>query len=119
MNRVRIDPQLQHEYTPPWRAADHEEAFRVSCALTYSFRRRHQPQAVAVDFENAVAALQRAKVQFVLAGLHGIVGWRSEPRATGDLDVLVTKKDHVRAVGILKRKYPDLEVVNARDSVRL
>src|SRR5262249_161552 len=46
----------------------------------------------------------------VLMGTHGLVAYRSEPRATQDVDLLVTKKDVRKAVAVLEQEYPYLEV---------
>jgi hypothetical protein len=45
-------------------------------------------------------------------GTHGIGGWRSEARATQDVDVLVRKKDIRRAVRALHGAYPELTVTD-------
>src|SRR5439155_21171562 len=63
------------------------------------------PQAV-------VRALHRAGILSVLMGTYGIEGWRSEPRATQDVDVLVAKKDTRKAVAVLRKLYPKLEVAD-------
>jgi hypothetical protein len=54
--------------------------------------------------------LNKANVKFVLMGTHGIGGWRSEPRATQDVDVLVRKRDHRKAAEALRHAFPNLEV---------
>jgi hypothetical protein len=88
----------------------HLEALHTSSELTLLFRRMYQRGAAMVTPEGVIAALHRAGVRCVLMGTHGLGGWRSEPRATQDVDVLVTKKDISKAVRALARAYPDLEV---------
>jgi len=61
-----------------------------------------------------IQTLQKAQVRFVLMGTHGIGGYRSEPRATQDVDVLVTKKDHARAIHALREAFPKLQVFDTR-----
>jgi hypothetical protein len=41
-------------------------------------------------------------------GTHGIGGWRSEPRATQDVDVLIQKNDHGKAVKAIQKEFADL-----------
>lgn len=60
--------------------------------------------------EGVIAALHRAKINPVLMGTHGLAGYRSEPRATQDVDVLVIKKDVRKAIRVLEKEYPYLEV---------
>ncbi len=45
-------------------------------------------------------------------GTHGLGGWRSEARATQDVDVLVRKKDIRKAVRALAAAYPDLTIAD-------
>jgi hypothetical protein len=91
-------------------AVRHLEALHTSSQLTLLFRRMYQREAAMVTPEEVIAALHRAGVRPVLMGTHGIGGWRSEPRATQDVDVLVPKKDIRKAVRALGQAYPDLEV---------
>ncbi len=91
-------------------AARHLEALRTSSMLTQWYRRMHRRHAAMVTPEGVIAALHRAGVRCVLMGTHGLGGWRSEPRATQDVDVLVTKKDLRKAVRALAQAYPGLEI---------
>jgi hypothetical protein len=43
-------------------------------------------------------------------GTHGLGGWRSQARATQDVGVLVAKKDHRKAVRVLRAAFPKLIV---------
>lgn len=61
--------------------------------------------------ERVIAALHEAGINGVLMGTHGINVYRDEARATQDVDVLVTKKDARKAVRVLERTFPYLEVV--------
>jgi hypothetical protein len=88
----------------------HLEALHTSSELTLLFRRMYQREAAMVRPEDVIAALHRAGVNCVLMGTHGLGGWRSEPRATQDVDVLVTKRDIRKALRALRQAYPDLEV---------
>jgi hypothetical protein len=91
-------------------ARRHEEWFRISSALTTTHRRMFQQQATMVTPEAVIKALNEADVGFVLMGTYGVAGWRSEPRATQDVDVLVRKKDHRQAVRAIRALYPHLTV---------
>lgn len=88
----------------------HWEALRTSSFLTQTFNRMYRPMAAKVTPEKVIEVLNKAGVHFVVMGTHGVGSWRSEARATHDVDVLVTKKDLARAVATLHEKYPKLEI---------
>src|SRR5262245_41619407 len=88
----------------------HLEALHTSSQLTVIFRRMYQREAAMVTPEDVIALLHQAGVNCVLMGTHGLGGWRSEARATQDVDVLVTKRDIRKAVRALRTAYPNLEV---------
>lgn len=67
--------------------------------------------------EPIIRLLNQAKVKYVLIGTHGLIGWRSESRATHDVDVLIAKKHHARAVQAIHEAYPHLKVVDVPNVV--
>jgi hypothetical protein len=101
---------IQRAQTKPDPVQQHLEALHTSSELTLLFRRMYQRGAAMVTPEGVIAALHRSGVRCVLMGTHGLGGWRSEPRATQDVDVLVTKKDIRKAVRALGKAYPGLEI---------
>jgi hypothetical protein len=78
--------------------------------LTAAYRRMYQPTVAMIAPEEVIAVLKQAGIQFVLMGTHGIGGWRSEPRATQDVGILVPKRHHRKARAVIHRAYPDLDV---------
>ncbi len=99
--------------------AEHLQALHTSSELTRWFRRVREPGVEKVTPEGIIAALNRAGINPVLMGTHGLVGYRSEPRATQDVDLLVTKKDVRKAVAALEREYPYLEVLDSSAVTRM
>jgi hypothetical protein len=91
-------------------ARAHLQALHTSSELTRWFRRAREPHVEKVTVEAIIAALNRVGINPVLMGTHALVVYRSESRATQDVDLLVTKKDVRKAVRTLERKYPYLEV---------
>jgi len=89
---------------------EHLQALHISSELTLWFRRARQPQVEKVTPEGIIAALHREGINPVLMGTHGLVVYRSESRATQDVDLLVVKKDVRKAVRVLEREYPYLEI---------
>lgn len=66
-----------------------------------------------------ISILNDAKISFVLVGAYGLAGWRKEPRATEDVDVVVAAKQVKKAVRVLCDRFPDLEPVDLPVVVRL
>src|SRR5687767_3409518 len=64
----------------------------------------------AIPVIEVVAALNRHAINFVLAGAHGLAGWRKEARATVDIDVIVMARHQKKAVRVLLQAFPQLEV---------
>jgi hypothetical protein len=78
--------------------------------LAESFRRMYNPKAMKIAPEQVIKVLNRAAVKFMLMGAHGIGPWLAEPRATRDVDLLVQKSHHRKAVRAVREAYPDLIV---------
>jgi hypothetical protein len=90
----------------------HLQALEISSRLTAYFRRKHRPMATQVTPERVIEVLNEAGVKPVLMGTHGLGGWRSQVRATEDVDVLVRKKDIRKAVRALQSEYPELTIAD-------
>src|SRR5438128_32234 len=63
-----------------------------------------------------IRVLNGGGVSFLLAGAHGIGGWTGKTRATEDVDVVVAKRHHKKAVQLLTQAFPNL-VVDDNDVV--
>ena len=92
------------------RQNSHRQALLASSFLTDVYRRMYQPMAARVAPKKVVTALRQAGVIGLLLGTHGIGGYRSEPRATQDVDVLIKRKDHAKAVRAIRQQFPKLEM---------
>ncbi len=68
---------------------------------------------------DVISALNGAKISFVLVGLYGIGGWIHKPRATQDVDVLVSPRQHNKAVDRLTNSFPHLQPDNLSDGTVL
>src|SRR5438132_374260 len=88
----------------------HREALRVSSEITRTLRRMYWPEASTIPPTDVIAVLSEAGVGFMLIGNYGIGGWRGEPRATEDVDILVRQRDHRRAVRVIHEAFPRLRV---------
>lgn len=93
-------------------APRHLEALRTSSTLTQWYRRMHRPDAAMITPQKVIRVLNKAEVRFVVMGTHGISGYRDEARATQDVDVLVRRRDHLKAVAAIHKAYPKLVVVD-------
>jgi hypothetical protein len=88
----------------------HTEALNTSSFLTTVYRQMYQPMAARIAPTRVVKVLREAGVVGLLLGTHGVGGYRSEPRATQDVDVLIKKKDHAKAIRAIQEAFPKLEV---------
>ncbi|MGE3804999.1 MAG: hypothetical protein AB7K24_10035, partial [Gemmataceae bacterium] len=86
----------------------HTEALKTSSMLTELYRRMYLPESVVVKPAQVIRVLNQAKIRFVLMGMHGIGGWRDEPRSTQDVDILIDGKDHSKAVKAIRTAFPGL-----------
>jgi hypothetical protein len=87
-----------------------KRALRITSMLTERFRRMYNPGAMRIEPEQVIKVLNRAGVKFVLMGAHGIGPWLKEPSATRDVDLLVQKSHHKKAVRAVREAYPQLLV---------
>src|SRR5215211_7610713 len=88
----------------------HRKAMQISGTLTRSFYDMRGTRRIMAEPKKVIRVLNDAGVRFVVMGTHAMTGYRSEPRATQDVDVLVRKRDHKKAVAALKASYPGLLV---------
>jgi hypothetical protein len=90
----------------------HGEALRKSTEITRTLRKMYWPEVSMVAPAVIISVLNDAGVRFILMGNYGIGGWRSEPRATQDVDFLVRARDHRKAVRAIQDAFPQLQVVD-------
>lgn len=83
----------------------HSEALRTSSFLTLTFQQMYQRKAAMITPGQVIAVLNQAGVRFVLMGAHGVGGWMGEPRSTQDVDVLVPKSEHRKAIQALHQGF--------------
>jgi hypothetical protein len=99
--------------TPPARTRtsariSHHRALQISSRNTrwfYQMARRRDPK---ITPHTVIRTLRAAGVKFILMGAYGISGWLKEPRATQDVDVLVRKSHHKKAVAAIRVRFPHL-----------
>ena len=68
---------------------------------------------------DVIHVLNREKISFVLVGAYGLSGWRTQARATEDVDVVVAARQVAKAVRVLTKAFPFLEADDADVVVRL
>jgi hypothetical protein len=62
----------------------------------------------AIPVEDIVRRLNAEKIRFILAGAHGLAGWRDSARATEDVNFVVMAKHLKKATKLLAAAYPHL-----------
>lgn len=95
---------------------DHVAALETSRSLCRSYATMYPQAGTMADPLSVLKALNEAGVRFVLVGAHGIGGWMRQARATRDVDVVVRKSDHKKAVAAIGRAFPEL-IVDKHDVV--
>jgi hypothetical protein len=70
----------------------------------------YRPGETKMTPEEIIPILNKAGVKYVLMGTHGVGGWRSEARATDDVDFLIQKRYHAKAVRAIQQTFPELEM---------
>lgn len=116
---------------PAAKPVDHPRGLRISTELTswwyesMNARRRISENggnakngrfselggAMQIKPKDVIDVLNNAGVRFVLMGAHAIAGWlRGEARSTMDVDVLVRKQHHKKAVQAVRDAFPHLAV---------
>jgi hypothetical protein len=92
---------------------------RISVGLTSDFRRTHRKGAMDIKPQDVIDVLLAAGVKkWVLMGLHGYAGYLPQPRATQDVDVLISHRDCNRAVQAMREAWPSLIVEELEPVVR-
>lgn len=99
--------------------AKHRQALRISSMLSDSYRQMYRPKFAIVKPYKVIRTLQAACVGFVLMGIHGMNGYRYQPRATHDVDLLVRKIHHQKAVAALRDAFPKLVLEDTISATRL
>jgi hypothetical protein len=135
-SKSRISDVLPEPYTPEylewrrrsvaarggdkWKGADasdpkgpagHARGIRISVSITSNYRQTHRKAAMDIKPQDVIDVLTAAGVKkWVLMGLHGYVGYLPQPRATQDVDVLISYRDRKRAVKAVREAWPTLIV---------
>ena len=110
------------DYGDPTSPVGHAYGVRQSSRLTRDYRHTHRKLAMDIYPQEVIDVLVKAGVKkWVLMGLHGYVGYMPDPRATQDVDILVSAREKTKAVEAIKAAWPTLivqeypEVVRFRD----
>lgn len=90
----------------------HGEALRRSAEITRILRGMYWQEVSMIAPADVIPVLNAARIRFVLMGNYGISGWRSQPRATEDVDILVRTRDHRKAVQAIRDAFPRLELAD-------
>ena len=103
----------------PTGPSGHAYGLRVSSRLTSDYRKRLKRGIVDVTPEEVIDCLKQAGVKnWVLMGLHGYVGYLPMPRATQDVDVMVSYSEKSRATKAVAARWPMLTQIELSQVVR-
>lgn len=102
----------------PTAPVGHDRGVRSSVRLTQMFRQQ-KGILMEVTPQQVTKCLSDALVQpWALMGLHGYVGYLPRPRATQDVDVLVTYDDRELATAAIHVRWPELQILEYEQVVR-
>lgn len=96
----------------------HEQRLRRSAEIA-RFQMEVQMEKRFLSPLDVIRVLNREKISFVLVGAYGLSGYRSQARATEDVDVVVAARQVAKAVRALTKQFPHLEPDDAEVVVRL
>ncbi len=96
----------------------HEQRLRRSAEIA-RFQMEVQMEKRFLSPLDVIRVLNREKISFVLVGAYGLAGWRTQARATEDVDVVVAARQVAKAVRALTKAFPFLEADDAEVVVRL
>jgi hypothetical protein len=88
-----------------------------SLATSTALMEYYVPKAILPA--EVIAILNKAGINFMLVGAHGLGGWTKKPRATQDVDIVVTARHLKKAVRILLEAFPHLEAADFEVVTRL
>jgi hypothetical protein len=88
----------------------HGEALFISSRIARTLRKMYWPEMSAITPEDVFVMLNEANVPFILMGTYGMTGWRDEPRASDDVDILVRTRDRRKAVQAIRSSLPSFRV---------
>lgn len=96
----------------------HAQRLRRSAEIA-KFQLEQQLEKNFLSPLDVIRVLNRDKISFVLVGAYGLAGYRSQARATEDVDVVVAARQVAKAVRVLTKAFPHLEPDDAEVVVRL
>jgi hypothetical protein len=89
----------------------HAYAIRKSTWLTSTFRKTHRKHAMDITPQDVIDVMIAAEIKdWVLMGLHGYVGYLPQPRATQDVDVMVSNRSRKKAKEAIAACWPSLVI---------
>jgi hypothetical protein len=95
-------------FAGPIPPVDHARALKETAWLTKVQLGMWLEGFVEVEPKQLIRVLNRAGVKFVLMGAHVTNAWSRVARATRDVDVLVQKSHHRKAVQAIQKAFPTL-----------
>ncbi|MEX2214120.1 MAG: hypothetical protein WD768_08335 [Phycisphaeraceae bacterium] len=89
--------------------ARHAQGLAISTEITSWWHEARGTSAMQIKPKDVIDVLNKAGVRFVLMGAHAMAGWlKGEARATLDVDVLIRKQHHKKAVAAISAAFPSL-----------
>ena len=110
---AKFNPNIQdfsHDRGLPTRPVGHASGIATSTAIVRNYRKDHRRASQNVEPQQVIDVLNEAGIQrWVLMGLHGYVGYLAQPRATQDVDILVSSEEFEAVISAIQARWPQLQ----------
>jgi hypothetical protein len=108
---------FSHDVGLPTKPVGHRSGIMTSTAIIRSYRKDHRRESQHVEPQAVIEVLQQAQIRrWVLMGLYGYVGYLANPRATQDVDILVSEDEIEQVIEAICKRWPNL-IVDRREVV--
>ena len=102
---------FSHDIGLPTRPVGHSSGIITSTSIVRSYRKDHRRASQNVEPQQVIDVLHQTGIRrWVLIGLYGYVGYLAAPRATQDVDILVSEDEIDRVVQAICQRWPQLIV---------
>jgi hypothetical protein len=110
-SQMSLQPGPNNVDVPAHHPVGHAYGVAKSTSITSNYRRLYRTNSMDVQPDQVANVLTEANIEpWVLMGLHGYVGYMSDPRATQDVDVMVPYALKEEATKAILHAWPSLQV---------
>ena len=110
---------FSHDEGLPTKPVGHQDGIRTSTRILRSYRNSHRRGSQFVEPGEVIEVLRDAGIEdFMLMGLYGYVGYMPQPRATQDVDILISSASVETGIRAISKRWPQLQVQRTEVVIR-